>query len=65
MSDSQYSFQNINIIENIEKSFSEFLIDKQIQYPNLSNKKLEEWDFEKYLDKNNILPLNLEIMIIS
>ena len=60
MSDSQYSFQNINIIENIEKSFSEFLIDKQIQYPNLSNKKLEEWDFEKYLDKNNILPLNLE-----
>lgn len=60
MSESQYSFQNINIIENIEKSFSEFLIDKQIQYPNLSNKILEEWDFEKYLDKNNILPLNLE-----
>jgi predicted HNH restriction endonuclease len=60
MSDSQYSFQIINLIENIEKSFSEFLFEKQIEYPNLSNKKLEEWDFENYLDKNKILPLNLE-----
>ena len=60
MSNSQFTFQNINIIECIEKSFSDFLNDNQIQYPNLSNKKLEEWKFEEYLEKNKILPMDLE-----
>ena len=60
MSEKEYSFQNMNIIECIEKSFSEFLADNQINYPFLSNKIIEKWNFQEYLDKNNFLPLNLE-----
>ena len=40
MSSTQYSFQNINISECIENSFSEFLEDNKIKYPNLSNNAL-------------------------
>jgi len=60
MSNNQYTFQNINIIECIEKSFSEFLDENQIKYPSLSNKGMEKWNFEEYLAKNNIFPVNLE-----
>ena len=60
MSNTKYSFQNINIIECIEKSFSEFLENNQIKYPFLSNKNMEKWNFEEYLDKKNILPLDLK-----
>ena len=60
MSSTKYSFQNINISECIENSFSEFLEDNKIKYPNLSNNVLEKWNYEEYLDKKNILPLNLE-----
>ena len=60
MTDIQYNFNNIIIDECVEDSFNEFLNDNEIQYPNLSNKKLEKWKFEEYLDKKKILPLNLE-----
>ena len=60
MSSAKYSFQNINIIECIENSFSEFLENNQIKYPFLSNKNMEKWNFEEYLDKKNIFPLDLK-----
>ena len=56
----KYTFQNMNIIECIENSFSEFIEENQIKYPLLSNKNMGNWNFEKYLDKKNILPLDLE-----
>ena len=56
----QYTFQNINIEECVQKSFNEFLYENQVKYPNLSNKLMEKWNFEEYLNKNNILPLELE-----
>ena len=60
VSNKQYNFQNINISKCIEKSFFEFLDENQIKYPSLSYKEMEKWNFEEYLDKNNILPLDLE-----
>ena len=50
----------MNIIECIEKSFSVFLEENQISFPFLSHEKLDKWDFQEYLNKNNILPLDLE-----
>ena len=46
MSSTKYSFKNINIIECIENSFSEFVENNQIKYPSLSNKIMEKWNFE-------------------
>ena len=60
MTTTQYSFQNINIEELVQKSFNEFLEENQIKYPYLSNKLMKKWNFEEYLSKNNILPLDLE-----
>ena len=60
MSEKNYCFQNVNIIECIEKSFSVFLEENQISFPFLSHEKLDKWDFQEYLNKNNILPLDLE-----
>ena len=59
MSEKQYSFQNIKIEECIKNSFNEFITENQITYPTLSNQILQNWNFEKYLEKNNILPLDL------
>lgn len=59
MVEKEYSFQNIKIEECINNSFKEFINENHIKYPNLSNKLLEKWNFEEYLDKNNILPLDL------
>ena len=59
MSEKQFSFQNINIQECINNSFNEFINANQIKYPNLSNKLLQQWNFEIYLDKNDILPLDI------
>ena len=59
MCEKEYSFQNINIEECINKSFTEFVNENQIEFPNLSNKILEKWNFEEYLEKNNILPNDL------
>ena len=59
MSEKQYSFQNIKIEECINNSFNEFITENQITYPTLSNQILQNWNFEKYLEKNNILPLDL------
>ena len=59
MCEKEYSFQNINIEECINKSFTEFVNENQIEFPNLSNKILEKWKFEEYLEKNNILPNDL------
>lgn len=56
----KYNIQNINVSKCIEKSFSEFLDENQIKYPSLSYKEMEKWHFEEYLDKNNILPLDLK-----
>ena len=56
----QFSFQGINIEEVVQKSFTDYLNDKQIKFPNLNNSLLEKWDFEEYLNKNNILPMDLE-----
>ena len=49
MSNKEYIFQNINITECIEKSFSEFLDENDIKYPSLSNKKMEKWNFDEYI----------------
>ena len=49
----------INIEDCISKSFNEFIDENQIKYPNLSNKLLEKWNFEEYLEKNNIFPSDL------
>ena len=57
---SQYTFLDMNIPDCIEKSFTEFLDEKKIKYPNLSNNAMEEWKFEDYLSKNKILPPKLE-----
>ena len=59
MSEKEYSFQNINIEECITNSFTEFINENQITYPNLSNKVLQQWNFEEYLEKQSILPLDL------
>ena len=59
MSEKEYSFQNINIEESITNSFNEFINENNIIYPNLSNKTLQQWNFEEYLEKNGILPLDL------
>jgi hypothetical protein len=59
MCEKEYSFQNINIEECINKSFTEFVNENQIEFPNLSNKILEKLNFEEYLEKNNILPNDL------
>ncbi len=59
MSEKEYSFQNINIEECITNSFTEFINENQITYPNLSNKALQQWNFEEYLEKQSILPLDL------
>jgi len=59
MSEKEYSFQHINIEECITNSFTEFINENQITYPNLSNKALQQWNFEEYLEKQSILPLDL------
>ena len=59
MSEKEYSFKNINIEECITNSFTEFINENQITYPNLSNKALQQWNFEEYLEKQSILPLDL------
>ena len=60
MSSTKYTFQNINIVECVENSFEEFLKENQICDLCLTNKILEKWNFEDYLEKKNILPLNLD-----
>ena len=59
MSQKEYSFQNLNIEECINKSFTEFMNENNIKFPNLTNKTLQDWNFEDFLEKNNILPLDL------
>ena len=59
MSEKEYSLHNINIEECINNSFTEFINENQIKFPNLSNKILEKWNFEEYLEKNNIIPFDL------
>ena len=59
MSQKEYSFQNLNIEECINKSFTEFMNENNIKFPNLTNKTLQNWNFEDFLEKNNILPLDL------
>ena len=60
MSTTKYNFQDINIEEIVQKSFTEFLNEKQIIFPNLNHSIMEKWNFEEYLSKNNILPIDLE-----
>ena len=59
MSEKEYSIQNINIEECINNSFKEFIKENQIIFPNFSNKILEKWNFEEYLEKNSIIPFDL------
>ena len=59
MSQKEYSFQNLNIEECINKSFTEFMNENNIKFPNLTNKALQNWNFEDYLEKNNILHLDI------
>ena len=59
MSEKEYSFQNLNIEECITDSFNTFIKENQINYPNLTNNVLQKWNFEEYLEKKSILPLDI------
>jgi len=45
---------NLNLNDFIQNSFSMFLQENKITYPNLSNKLINEFEIENYLTKNNI-----------